>query len=135
MKKTEIVRVRVDSRTHTALVRHCRNTGQSLSTVLRNSLEESVRYSAGAGERTLPEPFAGDELEERRAGDIATMLIAHRLSLTGHWHGGIPSNHREVSRLIGELLHAICDCGNMRSTFMPSDTKDGPEYPGAIIAS
>jgi len=110
MKKTEIVRVRIDSLTYDACVRHCQNTGESLSTVLRKSLKAAIQKGADTSETVLRESDAAHGLDHTRTEDLATILIAHYLSLTGHWNERTPTKHREVSRLIGELLRAIRDC-------------------------
>jgi hypothetical protein len=110
MKKTEIVRVRIDSPTYSACVRHCQNTGESLSAFLRKSLKAAIQNGADTGETVLRESGAAHGLDQTRAEDLATILIAHYLSLTGHWNERTPAKHREVSRLVGELLRAIHDC-------------------------
>ncbi len=63
MKKTEILKVRVDKETHAALMRHCKGTGQSPSWVLRKILEELIQGNKGGEQAAAAsaEAWAGDE--------------------------------------------------------------------------
>jgi antitoxin component of RelBE/YafQ-DinJ toxin-antitoxin module len=57
MKKTEIVRVRIDSPTYSAYVQHCQNTGESLSTVLRKSLKAVIKKEVDTSKRSCTNPM------------------------------------------------------------------------------
>jgi hypothetical protein len=110
MKKTEILKVRVDKETHAALMRHCKGTGQSPSWVLRKILEELIQGNKG-GEQAAAvsaEAWAGDEPNGRYARSIAAILIAEHLSLTGRWQPQSPHQHCEIARLVDALLQAVC---------------------------
>jgi predicted transcriptional regulator len=110
MKKTEILKVRVDKETHAALMQHCKGTGQSPSWVLRKVLEELIRRNKEGQQATAAsaESWASDEANGRYARSIAAILIAEHLSITGRWQQQSPHNHREIARLVDALLQAIC---------------------------
>ncbi len=65
MKKTEILKVRVDKETHTALMRYCEGSKQSPSYVLRKVLGELIQEGNGAHKVRLqvaPKPGRKEEL-------------------------------------------------------------------------
>ena len=68
MKKTEILKVRVDKETHTALMRYCEGSKQSPSYVLRKVLGELIQEGNGAGMghtvrlQVAPKPGRKEEL-------------------------------------------------------------------------
>jgi len=106
MKKTEILKVRVDAPTHDALMQYCRSIGQSPSDVLRKVLGELVKEE-GASDVLVRSPVssASDGLRAQYAQSIATMLI----SLAGHWRHECPRKQQEVSGLVEALFKAIWD--------------------------
>jgi hypothetical protein len=106
MKKTEILKVRVDKETHTALMRYCEGNGQSPSSVLRKILGELIRESHGIRLRAgNPE---GEQDSIRYAHGLAAILIAGHLSMTGRAQQQSPSRHHQIARLVDELLQIIC---------------------------
>jgi hypothetical protein len=109
MKKTEILKVRVDINTHTALMRHCQRTGQSPSCALRKMVEGLVEPSNQADEAQcngskLP---ASNEIRSICARSVAAILIAEHSSLTGRWLDPSPHKRREVARLVEALFRCI----------------------------
>jgi antitoxin component of RelBE/YafQ-DinJ toxin-antitoxin module len=83
MKKTEIVRVRIDSPTYSACVQHCQNTGESLSTVLRKSLKAVIKKEVDTCEAVLRESDASHGPDQTRPEDLAKILIAHLFVIDG----------------------------------------------------
>jgi hypothetical protein len=110
MKKTEILKVRVDKATHAALMQHCKGTGQSPSWVLRKGLEELIQANKGGQQAAAAcsEAWAGDEQNGRYARSIAAILVAEHLALTGRWQQQSPHKNCEIARLVDALLQAIC---------------------------
>ncbi len=109
MKKTEILKVRVDKETHAALMRYCAGSRQSPSYVLRKILEELIQgngvHQAVAGNS---EACALDERRGQYARSIAAILIAQHLSQTGRWQEEAAHKHREIARLVDALLQTLC---------------------------
>jgi len=106
MKKTEILKVRVDKETHTALMRHCQGNGQSPSSVLRKILGELIKESHGI--RPKAASPQGEEDSSRYAYGLAAILIAGHLSLTRRAQQESPNRHHRIARLVDELLQTIC---------------------------
>jgi antitoxin component of RelBE/YafQ-DinJ toxin-antitoxin module len=104
MKKTEVLKFRVDAQTRAALQEYCRTTGLSPSHVVRNVVDEFTQMRSPA-ERVRPiDPQAHDETVSARI--IATLLIAHRVR-NGDRHVQENQQLREVARLVDELLKAL----------------------------
>jgi hypothetical protein len=110
MKKTEILRFRVDINTQTALTRHCQITGQSLSYVLRKSIESFIESNgpSNTADCMRSEFPASDETRRRYACSVATILIAGHSSLTEQDQRRCSHKHREVARLVDALFRALC---------------------------
>jgi predicted transcriptional regulator len=106
MKKTEILKVRVDKETHAALMRYCEGSRQSSSYVLRAALTERFLEGNEIHKAAAGNPAARKEERARFVRSIAAILIAEQVSLTGHQQH---SRHqpREVARLVDALLGAI----------------------------
>jgi hypothetical protein len=124
MKKTEILKVRVDKETHTALMRYCEGNGQSPSSVLRRILSELIRESDG-----IRPPAGGPEGEDssRYARGLAAILIAGHLSVTRRAQQQSPNRHHQIARLVDELLQTICgNDGQEPTTHFPSGEMPGP---------
>jgi hypothetical protein len=126
MKKTEILKVRVDKETHAALMRHCKGTGQSPSWVLRKILEELIQGNKGGRQAAAAnaEAWAADESDGRYARSIAAILIAEHLAMTGRWQQQSPNRHREVARLVDALLQAICGDHDQDQTPAPFPSEE-----------
>lgn len=119
MKKTEILKVRVDKETHTALMRYCEGSKQSPSYVLRKVLGELIQEGSSG---------AGKEGRAQYAGSIAAILIAEHLSMTGRQQQQSPNRLREIGRLVDALLQAICGDPGQEPTPapFPSEEMAGP---------
>lgn len=126
MKKTEILKVRVDKETHAALMRHCKDMGQSPSWVLRKILEELIQGNKGGQQAAgaSAEAWAADEPNGRYARSIAAILIAEHLSMTGRWQQQSPNRHREIARLVDALLQAICGDHDQDQTPAPFPSQE-----------
>jgi hypothetical protein len=110
MKKTEILKVRADKATHTALMRYCEGSRQSPSYVLRKILEELIQGNNGAHQAAAGDSEARvlDERTGQHASSIAAILIAQHLSQTGRWQEEAANKHREIARLVDALLQTLC---------------------------
>ncbi|MEO6781673.1 MAG: hypothetical protein ABI407_10660 [Bradyrhizobium sp.] len=110
MKKTEILKVRVDKETHAALMRYCAGSRQSPSYVLRKILEELIQGNKGVHQVPAgsSEACALDERRGQYARSIAAILIAQHLSQTGRWQEEAAHKHREIARLVDALLQTLC---------------------------
>ena len=128
MKKTEILKVRVDKETHTALMRYCEGSKQSPSYVLRKVLGELIQEGNGAHNAVASGSQAGKEGRAQYAGNIAAILIAEHLSMTGRQQQQSPNRLREIARLVDALLQAICgDPGQEPApASFPSEEMSGP---------
>jgi hypothetical protein len=132
VKKTEILKVRVDKETHTALMRYCEGSKQSPSYVLRKVLGELIQEGNGSGNGAHGAVAGGSEggREGRAqyAGSIAAILIAEHLSMTGRQQQQSPNRLREIARLVDALLQAICgDPGQEPApASFPSEEMSGP---------
>ena len=128
MKKTEILKVRVDKETHTALMRYCEGSKQSPSYVLRKVLGELIQEGNGAHGAVAGGSEAGKEGRAQYAGSIAAILIAEHLSMTGRQQQQSPNRLREIARLVDALLQAICGDRDQEPTpaSFPSEEMSGP---------
>ena len=128
MKKTEILKVRVDKETHTALMRYCEGSKQSPSYVLRKVLGELIQEGNGPHGAVAGGSEAGKEDRAQYAGSIAAILIAEHLSMTGRQQQQSPNRLREIARLVDALLQAICGDRDREPTPapFPSEEISGP---------
>lgn len=128
MKKTEILKVRVDKETHTALMRYCEGSKQSPSYVLRKVLGELIQQGSGAHGAVAGGSEAGKEGRAQYAGSIAAILIAEHLSMTGRQQQQSPNRLREIAQLVDALLQAICGDPGQEPTPapFPSEEMSGP---------
>ena len=128
MKKTEILKVRVDKETHTALMRYCEGSQQSPSYVLRKVLGELIQEGNGAHGAVAGGSEAGKEGRAQYAGSIAAILIAEHLSMTGRQQQQSPNKLREIAQLVDALLQAICGDPGQEPTPapFPSEEMSGP---------
>ncbi|SDR53742.1 Ribbon-helix-helix protein, copG family [Rhizobiales bacterium GAS191] len=55
-KKTGVLKFRIDAETYAALKRHCTQTGQSMSVVMRDILERELAKAAVEGHETVSPP-------------------------------------------------------------------------------
>src|SRR5579864_7961537 len=121
VKKTEILKVRVDKETHTALMRYCEGSKQSPSYVLRKVLGELIQEGNEAHGAVAGGSEAGKEGRAQYAGSIAAILIAEHLSMTGRQQQQSPNKLREIGRLVDALLQAICGDPAQEPTPFPSE--------------
>jgi hypothetical protein len=128
VKKTEILKVRVDKETHTALMRYCEGSKQSPSYVLRKVLGELIQQGSGAHGAVAGGSEAGKEGRAQYAGSIAAILIAEHLSMTGRQQQQSPNRLREIAQLVDALLQAICGDPGQEPTPapFPSEEMSGP---------
>jgi hypothetical protein len=128
VKKTEILKVRVDKETHTALMRYCEGSKQSPSYVLRKVLGELIQEGSGAHGAVAGGSEAGKEGRAQYAGSIAAILIAEHLSMTGRQQQQSPNRLREIAQLVDALLQAICGDPGQEPTPapFPSEEMSGP---------
>ena len=128
VKKTEILKVRVDKETHTALMRYCEGSKQSPSYVLRKVLGELIQEGSGAHGAVAGGSEAGKEGRAQYAGSIAAILIAEHLSMTGRQQQQSPNKLREIAQLVDALLQAICGDPGQEPTPapFPSEEMSGP---------
>jgi predicted transcriptional regulator len=130
MKKTEILKVRVDKETHAALMQHCKGTGQSPSWVLRKILKELIQGNKGGQQAAAAsaEAWAADESNGRYARSIAAILIAQHMCQTGRWQEEAAHKHHEIARLVDALLQTLCGDHDRSPTpaSFPSEELPGP---------
>ena len=126
MKKTEILKVRVDKETHNALMRYCEGSKQSPSYVLRKVLGELIQEGNAATNADASGSEAGKEATAQYARSIAAILIAEHVSLTGRLQQQSPNKLREIARLVDTLLQAICGDQEPTPAPFPSEEILGP---------
>jgi antitoxin component of RelBE/YafQ-DinJ toxin-antitoxin module len=128
MKKTEILKVRVDKETHAALMRYCEGSRQSPSSVLRKILEELIQGNNGIPQADAgsSDAWARDERRGQYARSIAAILIAEHLSRTGRWQEQAAHKHHEIARLVDALLQTLCGDHDQKPTPAPFPTEKLP---------
>lgn len=116
MKKTQILRIRVDVGTHAALTRYCETHGQTLSSTLRRFLSRGVRK--GDDQPTSFEHVkAWKNGETRRfcAETIASLLITQVLPPSDSawrqetWAEKMAGKREHVAQLVDELFRILSE--------------------------
>jgi hypothetical protein len=115
MKKNDVLRVRIDADTLTALRRICEESGCNLSQVLRESIAREISRFERSPDTFHP-PTNGDDGAVTRLGKDDRDACARLLSwiLIGHRSGRQPNaeqrqrKQREVSQLLEALFCALC---------------------------
>jgi predicted trehalose synthase len=131
MKKTEILKVRVDQETHAALMRYCQDSRRSPSHVLREMLGQLVQEGNPVHGALAGNSEAAKEARAHLARGIAAILLAEQLSMTGRQP---PRNKaRELTRLVDALLQAVAGNHDQEPTPPPFRSEEkiarasGPE--------
>jgi antitoxin component of RelBE/YafQ-DinJ toxin-antitoxin module len=106
MKKTEILKFRVDAQTREALQHYCKVTGLSPSQVVRTMVDDFTRKEAPPGEVPLKSLPAHDQSATTGAHIIATLLLTQQYRKGDRRLEKMPHFH-EVARLVDELLHIL----------------------------
>ena len=115
MKKNDILRVRIDADTLTALKRICNESGCSLSHVLRESIAREISRFAGNSGVLVPSMNGLKESVTRLSSDdreacarlLSSILIGQqsRRQLSGEQ---LQCRQREVFQLLEALFRALC---------------------------
>jgi antitoxin component of RelBE/YafQ-DinJ toxin-antitoxin module len=116
MKKNDILRVRIDADTLTALKRICNECGCSLSHVLRESIAREISRLEGSPDALVPSTYGLSESTMRLSRDnreacarlLSSILIGQR-SRRRLKAEQLQNREREVLQLLEALFCALCE--------------------------
>lgn len=131
MKKTQILRIRVDVNTHAALTRYCATHGQTLSSTLRRFLSRGVR-KADDPAMSFEHVKAWKNGETRRfcAETIASLLITQILPPSDTawrqetWAEKTADKREHVAQLVDELFRILSESDHWLAAAPASDDED-----------
>jgi hypothetical protein len=122
VKKTEILKVRIDMRTHVALVQYSEREGRSVSSVLRDLIHRELRLaeerSTSRGDYSQKdgaEMLVTDQMRNVCARVLTSILIGRRAP-AAHMEGeGLPAQAK-IFRTLDRLLGLLCQEENFAPT-------------------
>jgi antitoxin component of RelBE/YafQ-DinJ toxin-antitoxin module len=131
VKKTQILRIRVDVNTLAALTRYCETHGQTLSSTLRRFLSRGVR-KADDPAMSLEHAKAWKNGETRRfcAETIASLLITQVLPPSDTawrqetWAEKMAGKREHVAQLVDEIFRILSESDNWLAAAPDDDDED-----------
>jgi hypothetical protein len=143
VKKTQILRIRVDVNTHAALTRYCETHGQTLSSTLRRFLIRGVRKGGEdpASVTSLEQAKAWRDGATRRfcAETIASLLVApvapppdssrsDTAWRSEPWMEHRPDKREHVAQLIDELFRILSESDDWPAVPANDDEDAAPNH-------
>lgn len=131
MKKTQILRIRVDVSTHAALTRYCETHGQTLSSTLRRFLSRGVRKGDDPA-MSVEHARAWKNGETRRfcAETIASLLVTQVLPPSDTawrqetWAEKMSGKREQVAQLVDELFRILSESDHWLVAAPANDDED-----------
>jgi hypothetical protein len=129
VKKTEMLKVRIDAKSYAALMQYCEGSGQTASYVLRKALDQEFER-LGTNSREAPfgdfDSWANDEMRALYVRIFASILIAQSMPTPdARWQDRLQHRHLEVSRLIDSLLRTLSRPTDKSTALVPSRRQIG----------
>lgn len=133
MKKTQILRIRVDVNTHAALTRYCETHGQTLSSTLRRFLNRGVRKGDDPA-ISVEQRSAWNYGDTRRfcAETIASLLVTQVLPPSDTawrqetWAERMSGKREHVAQLVDELFRVLSESDQWPAAAAADDDDDSP---------
>jgi antitoxin component of RelBE/YafQ-DinJ toxin-antitoxin module len=131
VKKTQILRIRVDVNTHAALTRYCETHGQTLSSTLRRFLSRGVRKGDDPA-MSVEHVRAWKNGETRRfcAETIASLLVTQVLPPSDTawrqetWAERMSGKREHVAQLVDELFRILSESDHWLVAAPANDDED-----------